>query len=130
MKFKVEFKMECVNSPILSKVILETKVPISIDTCSISQKGGRMVIEVPNDVADTVRKAFEARGVDVSVLKTPIVRNSDKCVDCGACISVCPSKTYSFDKDWKLQVNTENCTSCGLCIRMCPQGALSLESRE
>ena len=130
MKLKILIPMESVNAPILSEVILETGVKINISSCTVSSKGGRMIVEIPDEKTDAVRTAFAGQGASAIPLTTPIRRNKEECVDCGACISVCPSKTYSFNERYELEMNIETCTGCGLCVSMCPHQALSLEGQE
>ena len=48
----------------------------------------------------------------------------DKCVDCGRCISLCP--TFSLDEASVRQGRTLlSCTRCGKCMDHCPKGAIS-----
>jgi len=48
----------------------------------------------------------------------------DKCVDCGRCISLCP--TFSLDEASIQQGRTLlSCTRCGKCMDHCPKGAIS-----
>lgn len=52
--------------------------------------------------------------------------NIIKCINCGACVGVCPvnaliltEKGITFDKD--------KCINCGACIKICPANAVSQE---
>ena len=40
------------------------------------------------------------------------------CVDCGACVAVCPSNVLVYEQGAKL---VGECTNCGICIRVCPR---------
>jgi len=51
------------------------------------------------------------------------VVDTDKCDECGTCISVCPGNALLIDS--RLTVSPEKCTSCGVCIKVCPFGALT-----
>jgi caffeyl-CoA reductase-Etf complex subunit CarE len=51
------------------------------------------------------------------------VVDTDKCDECGTCISVCPGNALLIGN--KLAVSPEKCTSCGICIKVCPFGAIS-----
>jgi ferredoxin len=59
------------------------------------------------------------------VLEDVLDLDLDRCIDCGACISICPQEVFVFDNDWKLVVRGEKCVLCGRCIEICPQRALS-----
>jgi ferredoxin len=61
----------------------------------------------------------------VKVLEHPVVRDENECVDCGACVSVCPREVFAFDGEWRLVMAVEKCVLCGKCIEACPHDALS-----
>ena len=50
---------------------------------------------------------------------------SDDCVNCGACVSECPTEAIS-EKDGK-RVIADSCVDCGVCVDVCPVGAISGE---
>jgi ferredoxin len=52
--------------------------------------------------------------------------NESECIDCGACISICPREVFSLDSDFKLKLAEEKCVLCGKCIEACPHQALML----
>lgn len=41
------------------------------------------------------------------------------CIDCGACLGVCPEDCISMD----YVVDAPKCTDCGACARICPVAA-------
>jgi len=65
-------------------------------------------------------------GATVRLLEHGINLNASECVDCGACISICPREVFSFDRDWKLTVAEDRCILCGKCVDACPHQALTL----
>ncbi|MDL2260901.1 4Fe-4S binding protein [Methanimicrococcus sp. OttesenSCG-928-J09] len=130
MKLKISFPDERVKSPILSEIILKTGILVSIVSSHVDSTGGEIIIEVIDKNYETIKTEFESRGVSVKLLNTLICRNKEECVDCGACISVCPSKVFSFAEDWSLETDTQKCVRCGLCIDMCPHQALSIEGTD
>lgn len=57
--------------------------------------------------------------------KIPKVDNN-KCIGCGACVSVCPQDVFVL-KDGKSDVaKPENCVECGACVENCPVTAIKL----
>lgn len=55
--------------------------------------------------------------------------DKDKCIGCGACVSVCASIAGAIK--WrksgrKVEVDAAKCLGCGACVKECPVGALSL----
>lgn len=47
--------------------------------------------------------------------------NEHRCVDCGACVSLCLYDALTLD-DGKFTFTEENCVMCGLCSDACPVG--------
>ncbi|MDV0447176.1 Ion-translocating oxidoreductase complex subunit B [Methanosarcinaceae archaeon Ag5] len=130
MKLKITFPEERVNSPILSEVILKTGVLVSIVSSVVDMNGGEMIIEVIDQSYESIKKELCAKGVRVVPVHDLIKRDEKECVECGGCISVCPAKVFSFDKDWNLKSDVDKCIRCKLCISMCPHQALSIEGKE
>ena len=53
--------------------------------------------------------------------------NVDKCIYCGVCQAVCPTKAITLDKKAKtFEIDRDKCIYCGKCIKSCP-AALSGE---
>ena len=71
-----------------------------------------------------------------------------KCMNCGACMDLCPSTCIEFTrptdtsfwgtvmggvspKEWMMEkpylIDQERCTGCGVCVRECPTNALTVE---
>lgn len=52
--------------------------------------------------------------------------NKDKCVECGACVSVCPFSALELEKNGLVNY-PDKCTLCGICERACPVSAIKVE---
>jgi polyferredoxin len=66
----------------------------------------------------------------VSLFKIEI--NKDKCVKCGICDKVCPTRLIWQTEGWKEGRNSADrygCIRCGTCIANCPEQALSYTLR-
>ncbi|MCX5902553.1 MAG: 4Fe-4S dicluster domain-containing protein [Proteobacteria bacterium] len=63
--------------------------------------------------------------------------NSEICVGCGECVSVCPVDVMALvsandpqrPKKKTARLDENRCLGCGLCARACTQGAVSLKTR-
>lgn len=113
------------REPVIARVVKETGVLVNVEKANIDSMAGEMLIDVPDADAALVRQRLEEMGVTVRVMENAIARDEAECVDCGACISVCPQEVFSFDEEWRLRVSSERCVLCGKCIQACPHGALS-----
>jgi NAD-dependent dihydropyrimidine dehydrogenase PreA subunit len=125
VRILLRFSEEIVEEPITSQIILELKVPINIIAAHVNSKGGEVLAEVPDEALDKVVKAFRKRGATVSIPKL-IEVDSEKCVSCGACVTLCPVEAITIDEDATVVFNKEKCIGsiCGACVDACPARAI------
>jgi formate hydrogenlyase subunit 6/NADH:ubiquinone oxidoreductase subunit I len=121
----LKFSEKIVEKPITSQIILELKVPINIITAHVDSKGGEVLAEVPDAALEKVVKAFRKRGATVSIPKL-IEIDSEKCVSCGACITLCPVEAITMDEDATVVFDKEKClgSTCSACVDACPARAI------
>ncbi|MBP2029685.1 ferredoxin [Methanohalophilus levihalophilus] len=127
MMFKINISADIVSEPIIADSILETKVSLNISQAHFDANHGEIIAEVENSHFRKIKDALTSKGAEITILDNPIIRDEEECVECGACISVCPVKVFSFDKEWSLQMDADKCIQCGTCLKMCPHNALILE---
>lgn len=48
-----------------------------------------------------------------------MIKHTDDCYGCKACVSICPKKCLTVDINGTLQSNPDNCIECGLCEKVC-----------
>ncbi len=127
MKLMVTFSRKRGREPVIAQVVRDTGVLINVERAQIDSHEGEALIEVPDEACQLVRERMEALGATTRRLDRTILYDRDECVDCGACISICPQDVFSFDADWKLVVDEGKCVLCGKCQLACPHGALTLQ---
>jgi ferredoxin len=115
------------QNPLIADVVLETGVRINIDRAFVDASTGEIVIDVPDEHVEEVAAAFRRRGATVREMDTPIVFEEAECVQCGACVSVCPLEVFKFGKNGMISMDLKRCVLCKTCITMCPHGALKAE---
>jgi L-aspartate semialdehyde sulfurtransferase ferredoxin len=123
----IRFSEEQVSEPIASQIIIEYKVPMAILSAHINNKGGEILVEVPDSMQEQVVEAFRKRGVTTMVPKL-IEVDSEKCFSCGTCIALCPVEAISMDKtDNAVQFNKGKClgSTCSICVDACPARAIT-----
>ena len=126
MKLLVNFSRGRGGKPIIAQAVRDTGVLINVERAVIDSSEGEALIDVPDDQCRLVSDTMIRLGAEVRVLEHGIILNESECVDCGACISICPREVFSFDRDWKLQLAEDRCVLCSKCIPACPHQALSL----
>jgi NAD-dependent dihydropyrimidine dehydrogenase PreA subunit len=127
VRILLRFSEKMVEQPVTAQVILEHGVPISIVAAHIDSQGGEILAEVPSTHVEKVIDAFRKKGVTVTVPKL-IQVDSEKCIDCGACFSLCPVGAIAFKEDFSVVFDEKKCigSPCGLCVDACPARAIKL----
>ena len=126
MKIFLRFSPDITDAPIISETILETGVKININKAQTDGVHGEIWIDVPDTDGTSVIETFRSKGVHAVEMPQSIIIDRDECVDCGACISVCPTGVFNFDEEWSLEEHSDKCIHCSICIPSCPHKALSL----
>jgi L-aspartate semialdehyde sulfurtransferase ferredoxin len=121
----LRFAEEVLEEPIVSKIILQLKVPINIIAAHVDSKGGEVLAEVPEESLDKVVAAFRERGVLVSLPKL-IEVDTEKCISCGSCVTLCPVEAITFEADASVKFDKEKClgSTCSACVDACPARAI------
>jgi NAD-dependent dihydropyrimidine dehydrogenase PreA subunit len=125
MKILLNYSDETLDKPILASIIREKDVLINILRAYADGRRGEMLVEVPDEVADEIVISFKNKGVDVHV-GSLIELDKELCVDCGACVSVCPTGAVHFEEDRSVTINQSKCIQCALCVDSCPRFAIKL----
>lgn len=126
MKIKISISSDVVTKPIMAESILETGILLNISQAHFDRSHGEVVADVDEDRFEIMCKSLTNKGAKVTKLDTPIMWDENECVECSACVSVCPTKVFSLDADFSLQVDDSKCIQCGTCVDMCPHNALTL----
>lgn len=126
MKLLVNFSRGKGRKPIIAQVVRDTGVLINVERAVIDSSEGEALIDVPDDACHLVRDSMANLGATVRILEHGITFDESECVDCGACISICPREVFSFDKDFRLHLEEERCILCNKCVDACPHHALTL----
>ncbi len=128
MNIKIIISSEITSKPILAESILETGVLLNISQAHFDRSYGEVVADVPDDKYELFYKSLTNKGAVIKKLDAPIKWDENECVECGACISICPTKVFSLDDAFSLAIDDSKCVQCGMCITMCPHNALTLSN--
>ena len=128
IKASLGFDETTVGRPIITELVRDFGLVVNILQAEISTgKRGRSVVDMTGD-EQQLKKALsylEECGVSVSLFTTRIIHNDKKCVDCGACTSVCPNGALHIgEPDWTLMYEADRCVRCRQCVPACPMRAI------
>ncbi len=125
MKLLVTFSRKEGKKPIIAQVVRDTGVLVNVERALIDSSEGEALIDIPDESCRIVKEKLADLGASVRILEEEISLEENECVDCGACISICPQEVFSFDEEFRLRVDAKRCVLCGRCIEICPHRALS-----
>ncbi len=121
MKLLLRYPLPLDEMPYTAEVILETGAKINIDRATRDE----LIVDVPGDDVEHVAELFREKGVEVRKLLKLITWDEERCIHCGACISVCPTKVFTFNPSWNINLEEEKCVRCEICVKACPLSALA-----
>lgn len=123
----LKFPEKIADEPITAQVIMEQKVPLNILAAHVDQQGGEILVEIPSADAEKVIEDFRKRGVIVEPHR-PVKVDSEECIECGACFSLCPVNAITFKGDYSINFDQEKClgSACRLCVDACPARAIKV----
>jgi len=126
----LHFPKRLVERPLVYHLIKDYNLELSILKASVTPaEEGLMVLELKGKQEDFdkgVSYLTEA-GVKIDSLSQNVLRNEQRCTDCGVCISVCPVGAFELDTvTHKTTFQDKKCVACALCIKACPPRAMEL----
>jgi ferredoxin len=81
------------------------------------------LLDVPENKIKEITETLKQNEVIVNK-KGRIIIDDELCVDCGGCISLCPTNALHFNDQYRLEFDYEKCIGCLLCLDSCPRYAI------
>jgi len=127
-KVLLKYSAEKAGEPILASIIKETGTLLNILHAEFSADGGEILLAIDAPEAEVKRiiELFEQKGIETKELKRAIQLDEEKCFDCGACISLCPTGALRLTDDYSIELDEDKCIYCEICVPSCPVRALKV----
>lgn len=130
VRLVLRFPQTLIDEPIISETIKTYNLDFNILRASITpDREGLMVLGLTGEdrQVDAAVKNLKKRGVIVQPLARGVVRNEQRCTDCGACITACPTAALYLDAETREVIfDSDKCIACELCVPRCPPRAMEL----
>ena len=107
--------------------ILKHDVSFNILKFSTTSEGINLLLDVPEEKIKTITESLTKNNILVNK-KGRVIVDKNLCINCGSCISLCPTDALHFKDDLSLEFSEDKCIGCLLCIDSCPRFAIQ-ESR-
>lgn len=126
----LDFPPQVVQTPLTYILAKEYDVASNILRAEIApEESGKLVMEM-DGLPDMIEKALtriKDMGINVTEIARKVTFNMDKCIHCGACVSVCLAGALKLDKDYHLQFIEPKCTVCEMCVSACPVDVVEID---
>ena len=129
-RLTLNFPPHLIDQPVTYQLITEHKLKVNILRARITpREWGRLVVEISGSKKnlDAGLQFATDLGLDIKPLALDVQWNADKCIECTACSSVCPTGALSVErKEMHVLFYHEKCIACELCIPACPYEAMQI----
>ncbi|HRU05787.1 MAG TPA: 4Fe-4S binding protein [Candidatus Brocadiia bacterium] len=129
-KLVLSFPPSLINEPITWKLVKTYDLKFNILRASIHpDDAGQVVIELEGSrqAIEDGRAYLEECGVRTEALSQDVTWSAERCVQCSACVSICPTGALSVERpSMKVTFDKEKCIGCELCIPVCPYRAMEI----
>ncbi|MBE2900507.1 ferredoxin [Methanothermobacter thermautotrophicus] len=126
MKAWLKFSPNIVNKSIISEAIRKYDIEFNILRANITPRGGKMLVEISGPQEREGIEFIEEAGIEVHPAVRVVKKDLEKCMDCGACVSLCPVGAICIQDDWEILLDDNKCIGCSFCVNSCPTGAIVL----
>ena len=126
----LRFPSRLVERPIVYRLVKDYDLEFNILKASITpEEEGLLVLELKGNQKEYDRGIdfLMKAGVKIQSLSQDVTRNEERCTNCVACVTVCPTGAFKVDsKTRQIIFDNAKCIACGLCIPACPPRAMEV----
>ncbi len=124
------FPQHLVEQPIIYQLIKKHDLMVNILRARVTPKDqGRMMVEISGkktEVEAGLRFLTEL-GLEVQPLAQDVLWRKERCIECTACGSICPTGALSVSRpDMRVSFDHDKCIACELCVHCCPYKAIEI----
>ena len=103
--------------------ILKHDISFNVLKFSTNSSGINLLLDIPEEKVNTITISLRQNEIQVNK-KGRVILDKDICIDCGACVSLCPTDALYFKEDNSIDFEEDKCLGCLICIDSCPRGAI------
>jgi ferredoxin len=126
----LNFPPHLIDQPVTYQLITEHSLKVNILRARVTpREWGRLVVEVSGkkENLDAGLQYASGLGVDIKPLAQDVQWYEDRCIECTACSSVCPTGALSVErKEMRVSFDHDKCIACELCIPVCSYEAIQI----
>lgn len=119
-----------VQKPIVCYLVRDYDLIFNIlNAAVLPRKEGVMVLELSGDPENFKKglKYLKRQGVLVQNASQEVLRDEQRCTQCGACTAVCPTGALHVCRpQMEVAFDAQKCSLCELCVSACPPRAMGV----
>ena len=128
----LSFPPRLIDRPVTYQLVKKYDLMVNILRARITpNEEGRLVVELSGKKKNLEEglSFLNELGVRVEPLAQDVRWHEDRCIECTACTSVCPTGALSVKRpEMRVCFNHEKCIACELCLPACPYKAMEIVS--
>jgi len=112
---------------LLHEIMLKSGTVFNTINTEVTPTHTKIMGEIKGDEekAGEFMRILKRRGGIVRELDVMMKFDQAKCVSCGMCVSLCPTKAILYNKDFSVKFDFNECILCMRCVENCPVNAVS-----
>jgi ferredoxin len=129
-KYKLRFNNTNIHDSVSYVLVSKFNIMPNVLQAKIDGSGGRMILSMKGSEKDIENAISYFGSVDIAIepMDSCVKRDETRCIDCGSCVSICPTFAFEMDKKTsEVLLDTSKCLACGFCISACPTHAITLK---
>ncbi len=122
------YPKQMIDVPVVSRLMRDFDLEFNILRANITPNAEGIMVLGLEGTEENLKRALawvEAQGVTVQPLEKDVVRVEEKCTECGACLTICPTAALYRDPETQhVYFDADRCIACELCVPVCPPRAM------
>lgn len=124
------FPPESSNRPVVCDLARVYGLVFSILKAQITPRHeGQMTMDIsgPASAFEAGMAYLKEHGIGVTPAAQRISRNEERCIHCGVCTALCPTRALALNLETRLvEFHDDACSACGMCTKVCPVAAMEI----
>ncbi len=125
---QLSFPPEISAEPVVCNLVRLFDLDFNILKARITpRRSGEMTLQLRGSAqaCEAGEAYLKGRGISVSSMDQRVRHDEERCMQCGMCTALCPTRALSLDPASRtLRFTREECSACGMCVRICPVKAM------